>query len=404
MRLLSKLLFKLITLCAMVVLVGVGLKYGLSYMSPETDPKALEDVQFSSDESGLMSTVLTSALRMFSGSATREELAQELSEKLYSDRSSGGDMSELGIVMVNPKGNSTDTDTTPGIAQTTPGAETPPSSALQSRVNGSSTAEAPESELMARFTQTWEHLKPFRLQLALVPMVFFGLFAIHRIRRRSQKEVYVPLGFPINDPAEAGPFDPKHAVDKLQAEDFELLVALIYQRQGYRISMPAGLGSGRGGDFTMMRKSERILVQCKKLNSDHSLDVERVRELHDAANTAGATKAMYVASCNFSWDARNFGKMKGMTLINARTLDELISAAAESHTENLLDVPQWVSKFMVKVELTTPSCPACEAKMDSIQVNGSSVWVCSQRPECRGRRSARQYVTARSKPLPELAK
>ena len=48
-----------------------------------------------------------------------------------------------------------------------------------------------------------------------------------------------------------------HPVHSLQAEDFELLVGLIYQRQGYRVTMPAGLSGGRGGDFMVQRKSER---------------------------------------------------------------------------------------------------------------------------------------------------
>jgi len=200
----------------------------------------------------------------------------------------------------------------------------------------------------------------------------------------------VPLAG-ILPPAESEPFELKHAVHSLGAEDFELLVALIYQRQGYRVSMPAGLSGGRGGDFTLLRKSERVLVQCKKLNLEHRVPVERVRELHEAMVAAGLTRGMYVASCGFTWDARNFAKGRGVNLINARTLDALIAAAREKPDEDLLAVSQWVPKLMSKVELTTPHCPACEAKMDQINVSDSSVWVCSQRPECRGRRSARKH-------------
>ena len=45
---------------------------------------------------------------------------------------------------------------------------------------------------------------------------------------------------------------------------------------------------------------------------------------------------------------------------------------------------------MSKVKLTPPLCPACEAPMDELSVSGGTAWVCSQRPECRGRRSARK--------------
>jgi hypothetical protein len=200
----------------------------------------------------------------------------------------------------------------------------------------------------------------------------------------------------IQTPAESEPYDMQNPVHTLGAEDFEMLVALIYQRQGYRVSMPAGLSGGRGGDFTLARKSERVLVQCKKLSQEHQVPVERIRELHEAMTTTGATRGLYVASCGFSWDARNFGKANGVTLINARTLDALITAAREKPDEDLLAVSQWVPKLMSKVQVTPPHCPACEATMDQINVSTGSVWVCSQRPECRGRRSARKY----QKPAP----
>ena len=37
--------------------------------------------------------------------------------------------------------------------------------------------------------------------------------------------------------------------------------------------------------------------------------------------------------------------------------------------------------------------------MDELSVSGGTAWVCSQRPECRGRRSARKHY----KPMPAAA-
>ena len=179
-------------------------------------------------------------------------------------------------------------------------------------------------------------------------------------------------------------------------EEFGLLIALIYQRQGYRVSMPAGAGGGRGGDFTLLRKSERVLVQCKRLDLMYRVPVDRVRELHEAMTTAGLTRGMYVASCGFTWDARNFAKTRGITVINARTLDELLAAAREKPDEDLLAVSQWAPKLMSKVQMTPPLCPACDATMDQLNVSNGSVWVCSQRPECRGRRITRKYQKTNS--------
>jgi hypothetical protein len=169
------------------------------------------------------------------------------------------------------------------------------------------------------------------------------------------------------------------------------LVGLIYQRQGYRVTMPAGRSGGRGGDFIVQRKSEKLLVQCKKLNPDDKVHVDRVRELQEAAAAAGVTRGVYVANCGFSWDARNFAKVKGVTVINAKTLDLLLTEAQETPDENFLAVSKWAPKLMSKVKLTPPLCPACEAPMDELNVSGGTAWVCSQRPECRGRRSARKH-------------
>jgi ssDNA-binding Zn-finger/Zn-ribbon topoisomerase 1 len=163
--------------------------------------------------------------------------------------------------------------------------------------------------------------------------------------------------------------------------------------------MPAGLSGGRGGDFMVQRKSERLLMQCKKLSPDDKVHVNRVRELQESAVACGATRGVYVATCGFSWDARNFAKVKGVTVINAKTLDLLLDEARETPDEDFLAVSQWAPKLMGKVKLVPPLCPACEASMDELSVSGGTAWVCSQRPECRGRRSVRKHY----KPIPGAA-
>ena len=79
-----------------------------------------------------------------------------------------------------------------------------------------------------------------------------------------------------------------------------------------------------------------------------------------------------------------------MTVINAKTLDLLLNEARETPDEDFLAVSEWAPKLMSKVKLTPPLCPACEAPMDELNVSSGPVWVCSQRPECRGRRTARK--------------
>jgi HJR/Mrr/RecB family endonuclease len=425
LRLLRKFVLKLVTLVITVIVMGAVMRYGQRYVLQASGlppgSAGIADAKFSSDEADLMGTVFKSALRLFTGQASRNQLSGELSDKLYAGRDPAV-MKELGIELVKPGDDQSGAAGVAGAANSPPGAQSPAapgtpagqSAAKAAGPTGQPTAKQavptgqsstkqgmPSLELpavphpsdgqTAMLDKIWTATKANSTELGLIPVVILGMVLVNRIRqRRSSMDDIVPQVL-IQTPADTEPFEMTHAAHSLGSEDFELLVALIYQRQGYRVLMPSAQSGGRGGDFTLARKAERILVQCKRLNQDHKVPVDRVRELQEAVATTGATRGMYVATCAFSWDARNFAKTKGMTLISARTLDALITAAREQPDENLLNVSQWAPKLVSKVQFTTPQCPSCEAPMDQISANDSSGWLCSQRPECRGRRGGRKY-------------
>ncbi len=416
MRLLRKLAIKFITMAIIVVAMGALLRFARPYIMktagmPEGMPGAagLEMPHFASEESDLMATVFKSALRFLSGSAKRDELAGELSDKLYAGRGGSATMAELGIELEKPGAKPSDpaglpkpgaaSSATAGgatIAKAQPGATLPAKPAQTSESSAKSASNPVRDALLA---QVWEKAKA-NPELSLIPIVLVGMFVFRLFRRRrSPEDDFILPDLSALIPSEAEAYEMTHRVHSLQAEDFELLVALIYQRQGYRVTMPAGLSGGRGGDFMVQRKSEKLLVQCKKFSADYKVPVDRVKDLHEAAVAAGVTRGVYVASCGFSWDARNFAKTKGVTAINARTLDTLLNEARQKPDEDFLAVWEWAPKLLSKVKLVPPFCPACEASMDELKVSSDPVWVCSQRPECRGRRSARKV----HKPMPAAA-
>jgi len=412
MRLLRKLAIKFVTMVVIVVLMGALLRFAKPYIMksagmPEGMP-GVEGVQmphFASEESDLMATVFKSALRFLTGSAKREELAGELSDKLYAGRGNSATMSELGIELEKPGAKPSDPA---GLAK--PGAASPASTGGGTMVNAQPGATLPMKSTQAEpsaksvsnpmrdalLARVWEKAKA-NPELSLIPIVVVGMLVVRIFRRRrSPEDDFILPDLSALIPNEAEAYEMTHPVHSLQAEDFELLVALIYQRQGYRVTMPAGLSGGRGGDFIVQRKSEKLLVQCKKFGADYKVPVDRVKDLHEAAVAAGVTRGVYVASCGFSWDARNFAKTKGLTVINAKTLDTLLNEARQKPDEDFLAVWEWAPKLLSKVKLTPPLCPACEAPMDELKVSSGPVWVCSQRPECRGRRCARKV----HKPMP----
>lgn len=430
MRLLKKLILKFVVMVITVALLGAVMRLAKPYIMksagmPEGMPGAesLADARFSSDESDLMATVLKSAVRFVSGSAKRDEVAGELSDKLYANRPGAAHMSELGIELEKPGGKSSGAapanSISPGqpvaqssgkldagpaepgnlvIVQAAPGASLPaPQPAAKTAAqSGAPAGVSPEKPVAndardALLGRIWAKAQT-NPELSLVPVVLVGMLVVQTIRRRrSPAEDFLLPDLSKVLEAESGPYDMQHPVHSLPAEEFEMLVALVYQRQGYRVTMPAGLGSGRGGDFTVQRKSERLLVQCRRSRPGDEVSVERVRELYDAALAAGVTRGAYVASGGFSWDARNFAKAKGVTVVNARILDGLLSQALPDG--EVLAVSQWAPKLMSKVKLTPPLCPACEAPMDEVTSSAGSAWLCSQRPDCRGRRGARKSAT-----------
>ncbi|MGI9172396.1 MAG: restriction endonuclease, partial [Chthoniobacterales bacterium] len=368
---LKKLLLKLIMMLVMVGVVGGLMRFAKPYIMksagvPEGMPgvEGIESAHFSSEESDLMGTIFKSAVRLFTGQAKRDELAGELNAKLYGGRSGTSNMAELGIEMEKPAGNSAsppgmgkpggNASVPAGGSQLAPGAAAPardpntvaaqPGAKLPTKAGArpvdAKVKTAADKMREALFGRVFDKMKA-NPELSLVPVVVFGMLLWHIFRRRrSPEDDFVVPDMSQLMPSESEAYDMKHAVHALGAEDFEMLVALIYQRQGYQVTMPSALSGGRGGDFIARRKSEKLLIQCKKLSQDHKVPIDRVKELQEVAATAGVTRGVYAASCSFSWDARNFAKANGVTVINTRMLDTLITQAQEKPDEDILAVAQ----------------------------------------------------------------
>lgn len=413
---------KLAMFAAIVMLSANGLRQGGSLFGGGSGAQAVlgaDGAPVSNEESELVETVLKSGVRLVSGQASKTELAKELNDKLYGQRVDPGEMDALGIELVAPKGGAP-VQISAGKAPGSPSARKPGDTtdpklaAKPDGKPGAATAAAqktavpatgaaspvakslPGPELVsgkskAALSEISQRMKAYSIELSLIPVVFLGMVLVSKVRRRKREASFVPEFMAALPESDCETHQMSHPVNSLKDEEFELLVAMIYQRKGYRVTLPAGLGGGRSGNFKLTRKSERLFVQCEKMDAEHRVPVDRVRELHDAMTEANGTGGLYVASCGYTWDARHFAKKRNIKLISARTLDDLLTEARATPDEDLLAITPWVSKFMSKVVLTTPLCPTCEAEMEQVKEGHGSVWLCSQRPECRGRRSERKY-------------
>lgn len=430
MRTFFKLLFKLAMFAAILMLSAGGLRKGAGLFNGRSgggENLIADGGQVTKEESDLTGTVFKSALRLVSGQASKTELASELNEKLYGQRGDPSDMAELGIDLGTSKEGSPVPPKGENVAGSKPAAKTGDTTELKIVENsdgkpveqpaaGTATGTAaaqkaaspttkgasPVSKLLQgpelvtgkskeALGEIWQRMKQYSVELAMVPVVFIGMVWWSRSRRRKREAGFVPDFMATLPESDSETYFMKHRMDSLSDEEFELVVAIIYQRQGYRISLPAALASGRSSRFKLARKSERLLAQCHNFKNSHRVEVELVRELHEAMADANVTGGLFVASCGYTWDARHFAKTRNIKLISAKTMDALLTQARATKDEDLLAISPWISKFLTKVEMTTPRCPECEAEMDEIKEGDGSVWLCNQRPECGGRRDARKY-------------
>lgn len=447
MRILFKLLFKLLMFVGIIYLSSKGIK-GAGLFGGGGNPAAIlgaDGAPVTKEENDLTGTVFSSAMKLVTGQASRSELASELSEKLYGQRGDPSEMAELGIDLVGPKSDGGKAGGGPDLGKlgdllgsvkqgekpgAQPGAKPgAPNGATAAAKPGAKPAAKPgttkpgtakpgaqkgvpadpkavaaaaagkplpgadivSGKSKAALTQVWDRIKPYKVELSLVPVVFIAMVWVSKRRKRRQQAAFVPEYMAVLPDADTDAHVMKHRVHALSDEEFELVVAMIHQRQGYRVSMPAALGGGRTGNFKLSRKSERLVVKCVKQKTEERVQVEQVRELHEAMTDGSVTGGLFVASCGFTWDARHFAKTRKIRLINAKTLDAQLDEAQAGSKEDLLSITPWIQKFMAKAEMTTPHCPECEAEMDIMQAGEGGAWLCSQRPECSGRRMDRKH-------------
>jgi hypothetical protein len=422
MRILFKLLMKLAIFVGLVKLSALGLKHGFGVSSGGSGSLGnvgADGAPVTQEESDLRVTVLKSAGRLVTGQASRNELAKELSDKLYGQRGDPSDMQELGIELVAPSGSAPappsggNTAAAPSPGQ--PGGKPDHASGAKPGENQAAGTVAPPKgsvpgtsgqmpvgtlpggpELISgkgkkALAELWPRMKGYAAELSAIPVVFIGMIWVARVRRRRMEAGFVPDYMAVLPESDSEKYTMKHRVHTLTPEEFELLVAVIYQRQGYRISMPSALNRGRSSRFKLARKSERLLVQTHNFKNFYRIEVKLVQELHEAMMDANMTGGLFVASCGYTWDARHFAKTRNIKLISAKTLDILLTEARATPDEKLLTITPWLPKFMTKVEMTTPHCLECGAEMDEVKTGDDSAWLCNQRPECGGRSDVRKY-------------
>lgn len=160
---------------------------------------------------------------------------------------------------------------------------------------------------------------------------------------------------------------------------FEDVCQKFYQMKGFR-SETTPLGPDGGIDIRLYSNDSGIptsIVQCKAWG-DKYVGVKPVRELLGVMTHEKIAKGFFMASGEFSDDAKQFAQTNPITLITGEMLVFMIKRLSEPDQQALL-------AFAIEGDYTTPTCPMCGIKMKVVQGTGGrpDFWGCHNYPRCR---------------------
>lgn len=175
-------------------------------------------------------------------------------------------------------------------------------------------------------------------------------------------------------------------IDSIRAlswSQFELLIGQIYRQQGYEVFETGGGGPDGGIDLKLRKDGLTTIVQCKQWKS-WKVGVSFIRELYGVLMASRADRAIFVASGEFTKEAREFASGKPIEMIDGTELLKLVRSVRG--VESVASVSD--HEFETTAS-TAPACPKCGSSMILRTAkrganSGSQFWGCSEYPRCRG--------------------
>lgn len=165
----------------------------------------------------------------------------------------------------------------------------------------------------------------------------------------------------------------------LEWKRFEDVCQRFYTSKGIK-SETTPLGPDGGIDIRLFQDDSgrpSSIVQCKAWGERH-VGVKPVRELLGVMAHEKIEKAFFMASGQFTDEAKSFAQSNRITLITGEMLVAMIKRLPETEQLSLL-------AFATDGDYRTPTCPSCGIKMRRVPgSNGrSDFWGCQNYPRCR---------------------
>jgi HJR/Mrr/RecB family endonuclease len=226
------------------------------------------------------------------------------------------------------------------------------------------------------------------MALSWVPLLLMALFGKYALKRQAKVRVFGPSD--VIYPSSTTPVTPAvpATIDSVSWDQFELVIAELYRRQGYAVEVSSGLGADGGIDVKLTKAGELVLVQCKQWQV-FKVNVKEVRAFFGVMVSEGAHRGLFASTGEYTRDCRAFANGKPIELLGRADLNRMVEAA-QSPGENLWVLETWLPAFRAAVRITTPTCPFCHTTMTLRQAKGKvPFWGCPKYPRCRGKREAR---------------
>lgn len=176
----------------------------------------------------------------------------------------------------------------------------------------------------------------------------------------------------------------------LEWKRFEDVCQKFYALKGIK-SETTPLGPDGGIDIRLYQDGAdkpTSIVQCKAWG-ERNVGIKPVRELLGVMAHEKIEKAFFMASGNFTDEAKAFAQSNRITLINGEMLLAMIRRLTEGERRTLL-------AFATDGDYRTPTCPSCGIKMR--RVPGTSgrpdFWGCQNYPRCRQKLGMRASSSA----------
>jgi restriction system protein len=166
------------------------------------------------------------------------------------------------------------------------------------------------------------------------------------------------------------------AVRTLDPLQFQLLVALLFEQEGFQVERTVGANPENGMDFLAANQGITFGVKCKHWKASW-VGVEEVHAFLDALHSRKLANGFMVTLEGFTDEALELGRCHNLDLMDETMLIENLEAVQWRSNPNFLSL--W--------DAEPKTCPKCESPTIlrvalKREYGGKRIWGCSTFPNC----------------------